>query len=804
MYPIWKLCAARLGRKKVQSGIITLILLLSTLLLSTAAVVLVNTNNIYMSIHEELNGSHEILELKTGIHDPQLVQQWWKAQDGVMVSEIMKYRHLAGINLKGKDIPNIEMDMVSTPSNPIEVDKLLFLKGNAQAVPNPGSVWIPTSLAYSKGISVGDEIEFENDNGIFKLAVSGVVIDLPYCAPFSANARIWMNESDYKQYIQSESGNDMYMMSLRYDDYSRNMAYWEKFEQYLGSPYLETLQNFESLSSFYSVINTIIGFIMVFLALVMMLIAIFTIGFTISDDILSNYKTFGIIKSLGMTTRQTICINVVQYGFLATLAVIPGIVLSYFLSGFIINSTLSYLKTKNSAVSFQFLNAAIFIVLLIMLLILASAFLFSYRIKKIEPVQAIRYGTSERNISKAVRSVNTSDKGLLSFHYLPISLVIGLRSIVKNIRGTVFVLLVSALMASVLVFGFTFIYSILSIQQNIAEWGYDSSDITVRVDNNSLKNVPGEDFISALSNDQSIENYNLYSDLNGVVSSGKDHVIGGEASDSMSILFSVVDGSYDDIGFTNLKGRNPRNEGEISIGVNVAGKYGKEVGDTIDAYIKGQKITFTITGIYQAIANMSYSGRIYADAVRNADPDYKVKDVVFINLQSGVSPSEYAKRINEQFTSISAFPQEELISEVFSQAVAMLVIPMLVICVAFAVIAFVIVLCICHINNKKQSTTFGIFKSIGMSSGKIRLSILSGFLVLEAAGTIIGAFVGIRLLPVLINAVLSNYGILEMPLVVNSWGILAIIIFAYAIASLGAWFASGTIRRTSPRILIVE
>jgi len=754
-----------------------------------------------LDIHTELNGSHEILELKNDIHDPAEINDWWKTQDGVTSSSVMRYRNLTGVIYQGNNI-RVGLDMADASGYSRTLDKLLFASGTEREQPAEGTIWIPTSLAYSNNISVGDVLTFSDGNEAFDMKVSGVVIDLPYCAPFATSARIWMNENDYNQYFYNSE--DYYMMSLRFDDYSKSRRYWDAFENDLGTPYLESVRNFESLSSFYMFFNKMIGFVMIFLAIAMMIIAIASIGFTISDDVISNYRVFGIVKSLGMTSANSISIYVMQYAFLASLSVALGIVFSYFLSGVIINSSLSFLKMEGAAVSFHFGYIACGVFFLLMILILAFVFLFSLKTRKIIPVQAIRYGTSEANNCRAAaKRKNRIGNEIASFEHLPVTLAIGLRSMLKNIRANIFTIVISALMASVLAFCFTFMNSFVKIEQTMAMWGYDSSDITVQAEN--LTDESFTEMLNALAEDKRVQNYHLLSDMNAVIPSDRRENTGKVLADSMSVWLTVVDGSYDDIGFTNLKGRDPVSDDEISIGVNLAKKYNKKIGDTFDVYIQGERCSFVVTGIYQAISNMAYSGRVCIEAIRNINPRYEIKDITFINVQEHVSSEELVNEINSRYSgNISASTREELVGGVFSAVVLMLIVPMLILGLAFTGLALIIIYCSCHISIKKEIKTYGIYKSVGMRSSSIRFSVLSGVLILELIGAVIGSIIGIALLPKLLNIVLSNYGIVEMPLVVNYVGMSLVVVVGVILASLGSWFASKTVQKTSPRILTAE
>lgn len=803
MYAIWKLCWSNLKNKKVQNSFMAIIILLSTLLLSTAVLVMNNTNRVYENMHAKVHGAHQILQLENGLHDPKQVHEWWAGQQGVTASDMMRYRYISSISHAGEEIPNVDLFMMDTPSGPFPVDKLLFVQGGERQAPEPGTAWIPTSLAYSNDIGIGDPIEFKTDKETFQLQVAAVVVDISYCSPFATSGRIWMNDQDYNIHMSSLPGNDMYMTGLRFEDYSQSRAYWEGFEKYLGTPYLESVKDFESISSYYIIANQVISFIMVFLAAVMIFVALYTLGFTISDAILSSYKTIGIIKSVGLSSRKVISAYVTQYTLLAFLAVIPGILLSYFFSSQIVSSSMAYLNTGTADRNVQFSAIAIWVGLAVIAVIFLSALLFSYKARRVEPAQAIRYGMSEKDSSRKSVRGSTWRKKLLRLGSLPTEMIIGLRGVTKNIRGSALIILISALSTSVLVFGFLFVYSISSIHGTIAKWGYDSADLSVRIDNPAK--LTYKQLQEEVLSDQRVKNYSRFGDANAVVPINKELAAKME-QDTMGILLTVAEGNYDEIGYENVKGRNPMNDHEISIGVNIAKNLNIDVGDSLEIYIEGEKHTLTVTGIYQAIANMSYTGRITADVVRKVNPDFgEAMNTTFINLQDGVSIDEFVNELHHKYGSaIWTASQASLVNEVFSQAVTVLILPMSVMALLFIVITFVIIYSICRINMKTESRTYGIYKSIGMTSRQIRMSVTAGILVVSAIGALVGAPLGLIGLPPLLNFILADYGIVEVPLIMNGGGIAAMIPLSILAACLGSWFASRSVTTTSPRILTIE
>lgn len=232
-------------------------------------------------------------------------------------------------------------------------------------------------MANAYHISVGDTIGFKTGSSTLELNVSGIVIDVPYGAPFSNTARVWMNSADYQRDFTALAGNENYMIGIHFNDYSMNSLYWERYNRETGTPFLESRMEFEAISSFYLIINQVIGFIMIFMGVVMLSIALMTIGFTISDAILANYRTIGILKSLGLTSGRTIGTYVIQYAMLSIAAIIPGIALSVWISKWIINISVSSLRVDHQNIPVQGLDAAIMAGVLLFAIVILSVVLYA-------------------------------------------------------------------------------------------------------------------------------------------------------------------------------------------------------------------------------------------------------------------------------------------------------------------------------------------------------------------------------------------------------------------------------------------
>lgn len=129
---------------------------------------------------------------------------------------------------------------------------------------------------------------------------------------------------------------------------------------------------------------------MIAFGIAMLLVSLFIIGFSISDAILANYRTIGVMKSLGLSSLQISATYVLQFGLLSAFSIIPGLIVSKFLSRIILESSLSYLKAGNHLAIHQETRLTVLIALILFGIVVLTAFFYSNKARKVEPVQAIK------------------------------------------------------------------------------------------------------------------------------------------------------------------------------------------------------------------------------------------------------------------------------------------------------------------------------------------------------------------------------------------------------------------------------
>lgn len=789
MKAVFTLCWGNLSKRKVQNGLIALLIAFSALLVNTALTVLIHNQSVFEQRHQDANGAHELLNMVQGLHDEQKIAQWWTEQEGVAVSSLLPYKPWTGLVFNNQEFPNLVLYMMETPRMPLLVDNLLPTKTQEILTkPEPGTVWIPTSLAYKYEMEVGDKLTFTAGPEPLTYMISAIVIDLSHGGPFTINARIWMNDTDYAQVSSVIQADEQYKLALRYDDPETSERYWQQLEQELGTPFLEEYVSYDQIYAFHFIMNKVIGFVMSFLGVVMIVVALLTIGFTITDTILANYRTIGILKSLGLTSTNIVFVYMLQYGLLSLLALVPAWLGSYFLSGVIVQSSLSFLQSESS--SHTLLSPGIMLLTgaSLVLIVLLCAALYAGRARKIEPLQAIRYGMSESSHSRSSSTRMGSD----ILERWPVTTLIGWKQLRGNKKGSLLIFLLTSISVAVLVFSSVLVSSVYRISETSPQWGYDNADVVLMVINpNELDRKRIDE---TLGRDPRVASLTWSGSSVGVISEPN------QTAQPLSLPLTVIDGSLDEMGLANLTGRNPQLPDEIAIGINVARQLNKSIGDTLTIYLEGNPYQMLITGTFQAISNKSNTARLTIDRITNFLPD-----AGYIQLHQ---PDE-AKAVVDEWkqrlgADVQILEQKVLYDSVSNEAAVILLIPMTLLALLFIGITCLIIYSTCRLHTRKEMKTYGIYSLVGLTANRIRRALTFAIAGIAVIGAGCGVLLGVHALPAILRGLLSVYGIVQLPLIVP-WGLVGgLALFALIIAAYGSWLSSRLLSKSSLRMLVVE
>jgi len=781
------IAVTNLSREWLRSLLILITIMLATLLFLTS---LSSLNGFSKPIDDMLSNqraSHALLDFDTRIYDPVTIASWWQSQRGVQsVSPLLPHVVTPGRPVyKGKELGSY-FKLTEAPVRPMAQDHLVFIEGAARPYPSNGEIWLPSSAARSANIHTGDVLEIPTSQGARALTVSGIVVDPHYSSGFVNPERAWVGPGELA-FMFPASSLHSYTIGIRLESPDEFAGLWNAFNESLGSSFSGSLLSYDKVVSSYSFMVRMLGMLLLVFAAVSLLLALFIISSTISSEILSSYRTFGILKSLGYTPGNVVSIFQVQFLVLSLFAVPLGVWGSYHASDWLIRLMLQSIGT--AGIEGGFLNPAILTFVSIPLLIVGAAGLAGKKAGKVKPASAIRFGAPEASVHRSPVHIQLA-------RYLPIALVITLKNLATVSRRQLFDFASILATAFVLMFSVNVYHSITLTDQNLPFWGLDGADVTVR-------RATG---IFGLSYSSLMEYLRADSKVKFVAGYGSQSVTlpNRDGFTERDLNGHVIDGSLDEMGYINLLGQNPQADDEISIGMTIAKDYEVGVGDRFPMVVLGQPLEFTVSGIFQGTTNSGYWYRTTADSVRRANPQFEPNSFLVV-LRDGVDRDAYMSELEAQLgQAVDTEPSEKLVQTQLSAIVRNLGLVLGFLSITFVLVSAVSIANSTAIGIFEARRQLGIFKALGFTQPQVRFIIIgkSGITGLLAVG--VGAILCWMLAEPIMSALMAQVGMSTFPLHIDLIGSLLVVPVVVAIALAGAWFPSGRVVRQKPRALLAE
>jgi len=786
MRSVFLMAIANIKKKKVQSILIAITIMVSALLFSTAIGMLNNANKPLENMYKQLNASQTLLIFSNKTYNAEILRSWWERKKGVSVTRAMPIHNTTDkVIFKGEKLSSDGLYITERTLEMNGQDKLIFMEGTAKKYPAKGEVWIPTGFAYANGIKVGDIISIPSDNGKIDMKVSAIVIDPQFSGSLMDVIRIWVTPGEVSQIFKSKDEISGVMLGIRYSDYSEEAELWTQFSGYLKTPFLGNKLSYETISTTYLIIQKIAGAMLLIFSVIIIIVVIFVIAFIISGSLLSDYKAIGILKSQGFSPRNIVMMYSGQYLILSVLSILPGIFLSYFVIKMI---TIGMIKSIGMAyANFNMLIPALVTIIVLTSIVLTTAWFTSKKSGKIKPADAIRYGEPIKKYPLKRSFEITKFKGFT------VTFMLGTKQLISNKKQAFFLFITIAITVFVFVFSVNLYNTMLNLGKNYAYLGYDNSLLTLT----RSDGVSHESLLKILKDDPSVKNVIPWTYVATYPISSK----GNNAKEGIGLTY---DGDMDSIGVMNLEGKNPDRDNEISLSVNTAKAYDKKIGDMINVYIEGKNTAFIVTGIYQSMLRGGWTYRIQMAAIRKNKPDF-VPASYAINLKNGIKLEAFLLDMKKRFgNTIDIKLSGQDIGKQFSSATGGIAILALLLCTIFSSMAFIIIFNLTLMNIYRQKKSFGIFKAFGMTPSQIRLSIVYNVVFTSVIGVTVGIPLGLIASPRIMGALMMNMGVAKFPFDVSIMGTIAAIFLCLLIAIVSAWFPSGRILKINPRNLIVE
>lgn len=778
MKELFIIVRSNMRKAKGQTTAIVVLILLAAMLLNLWLMLSMDYKANFDRCHDKLNAEHVTLTID---------------DSDSKINEILSEK------LKGdNDVAEYHLDtcmhMTGTfPYNGGEMNSwFVFIEKQAALARSVGKIEMIEDSTYTSGvylpmlyktneIEVGEPIDISIGSHTVKYTVCGFFNSVMAGSGNCGLTEIILTKDKYAELENLGYAPKAILCSVRLRNRSENVNY----EADLKSMVSQYFPNVNMISNSYDMVlqaryisQSICSVIMSVMALLVLLIALIVIASNIINYIQVNMKNLGALKAVGYTSRQLICSLLLQFLGLTLLTAVIGAGLSYCLF-----PTVNAMMISQTGIPYtiRFLPVPFMISLFILGgTVAAAVWLAAHRMKKIEPIVALRSGVETHNFK--------CNHVPLEGTKMPLNFALALKTTFSGVKHNITVCITMLMLSLVLVFS-----GLMTANMIVDTAPFINLIVGETADSCISVNAKMEDgFLREMNTDERVEKIYLHTNIMVI------HADGAELQATLCDDFSRVNNQS-----VVYKGRFPKYDNEIAIGAKYAKEKGLAVGDEIKITINGKTEGYLISGFTQ-ITN--YLGRDclfiragYERLGTLSETNY------YINLTSGTDIDAFNTEIKEKFADsvtsvINIKSTVEGGSNVYVSLMKMIVIAILVL--SAIIITFVLYLLVrTMLNNKKRD--YGIMKALGFTTGQLILQTALSFMpaiVISVALGLIFSCLGINSI---LSLFFSTLGIVKCTFAVPVGFITAagivLVLFAFVMACL----LSVKIREITPKALLL-
>jgi putative ABC transport system permease protein len=787
MSAVLSLSKGMLLKQKKVSILIAVVFFICFVCISTGITTLRATDNLFEKVIDNQNFSHELAQFSINDYPNwQELETWFNSHDMVESAQLNYASSITDfVTYKDEDI-NLFFQEIAPEA---QHDFIRVLHGEESEFPAPSTLWIPVGLSKRYSISVGDNILVPNGSDAQSYRVSAIILDPLFSSTMISPFRAWVRPGELA-FMKSFSSLDKVVLTIRFKDPSQNSAVWNDFSIWQGASFDGFIIRYNDFKMGSSMATLILVVALLVIGLLLLIICLIVLFFIVSAEISSQYKTFGVLKTHGLSFRQITSAIVLQYLFLLFIGIPFVILLSQFTSMQILSEytralglNVNQLSTVSSVVIALFAMSA-----LILLAIYSSA----SGIRKINPAQAIREGQAKKHMK---RKVFLKIKDKFTF---PASLFIQMKENANSKGKFVFSIIILFALAFSMFFGIGFQSSFKKIFSSTAPMGYPETDLIVMSENNLFFGYDSDDVYSyLLQQDNYIAIWPGYKPRESLS-------IKLPGKDDYKVIVECVLGDYDENNLPVLDGENPKSANEVALTQIASEQTGKGIGDVITLSMNGKEIPFTVSGIFHGINNTGKNVRLKFSALQLYKPNIKA-NWFFINYKDDVVIADVKKEIGAKMGGYvtTQNPKQFLASlsePILAGAAAMTLILVFITALVCAITLYNFTI----LSFYREKKNYGIYLVAGFSSKQIVNMQIGRMLLISAVAICLAFLAALNTMEPLLSNMFRATGISSVELIFNPLMLVIAVMVTIATALLSVFTASRQIKNLNLRELVLE
>ena len=731
---------SKLKKKKLQYVLLGVIFTIAIALISASTVVTV-VSKTFAEKYYEGDSTPDIMAVTTSKSVVDKSYSWYE-EKGSEVRNYNKYDMFSvstNLSFNGKSNEStmsyiVPIEDVKDLSNKVEI-----VDGNKEeTVPQKGEMWMPSTTANLRDIKVGDDVEIIDSNGKkFEYKVSAIVNDSNQSSTAIGILYVYVNEEERENLKALPSA---YMVTMNCDGDSSEMS--SELVEYINEPLGGIIVDKSLFILSATMTASIIGGLGLMSSIILIVVLILILRSNIKNNILKEYKSIGIYKAMGYSSKKIRKIYLNGYGLVSIISSLIGIAISLPMVSYVCNIAFKNLgKYSFDSVSIGIVAVAF---LIFNILVYISLYMVLRCVNKIKPVEAINIGltSSKEKMKKSLIKNNSS------------SICMAINDIFKYKKNNFITLIMFILVFYLSTLFANVANTMLTLDNNLYKiFGTANADLVIAAPSdieNSIKDVK-----EYLDEDNRVENYYLWD----VVGQSKVGIDISEYKIGSGTIMATTYNKFNEEDFSIIQGLNPRNSKEVSVSIDIMKRNNLKIGDYINLDIEGKNKEFLIVGSFSAMMNSGQTVRLTSDVLSSGSNG----NVAFVKLKNINDYENLKDEIYNKFDGITVdkiyAPLKDSASQVVETSVPISII-LLVGVLIFGVFNIVNILVTNNFDNRKN---YGIMKSLGFTSKYIKRRSNYRIMILASLGAIVGfsltAFTSNNLMKAMVGFDVFNFNL---------------------------------------------
>lgn len=612
-----------------------------------------------------------------------------------------------------------------------------------------GEVAVPIYFMEEYHLKIGDRITVKRGGYLKEFVITDYARDYEMNSSLTSSKRFIINQANYDEMLNKQVGELEYLIEFKLSENADSQAVLTAYKV-AGLPSNGPTVTAKIFLIFNAMSDALVAMVIILISILLIIIASLCIRLTFLATIDEDLREIGVMKAMGISKRDIKKVYLIKYRVMSIVAGIIGYLLSFVVVNLFNGNMRLYISSDLSGNLKYVLSLIAPLFVYFMIVMYCKKIL--KKIDKISAVEALRSDIMEHGKNQKYSFP------LLNNKFFSTNIYMGLRDVWKRFKLYRLLIFIFVVCAFIVILPIN-MYNTMNSPKFSTYMGIGKCDM--RMDLRRTDRITGDfkKLQEDLKNDLDIEKYAAYITCSYEVKNAKgswDYI-------------NIETGDFDIFPLNYLKGKAPKDEGEISISYANASKDGlnKKVGDEVVVKVAGTEKTMKVCGIYQDITNGGKTAK--ADTSLGLNEDAVLWYIVNMNVAPGVNITKKMDHYKNNYESA----QVNDIKEYTQQTLGNMINQMSTIVIGGIAIALIIAILITALFIKmllsKDMSQIAIMRSVGLTSKNIKHQYMAGTLMALILGIILGALASNYLGEFLVSMAMASKGAAKIQFVVVAW-----------------------------------